>query len=67
MRLMSLRWLLNLMKGLLNLMQGIEGSANAMNLHSLTCANATIQAVLGIKSESILLETNVGIMFPELW
>ena len=48
-------------------MQGIEGSVNTMNFHGLMCANAMIQAVLGVKGDGVFFKTNVGIMFPEPW
>ena len=48
-------------------MQGIEGSVNTMNPHGLMCANAMIQAMLGVQGDGVPFKTNVEIMLPELW
>lgn len=47
---------------LLYLLQNIKNSVNTMNLHGLMCTNAVVQAVLGIKGNSILLEANVRVI-----
>ena len=70
---LGLLWLLNLVQGLvgllwlLNLMQGIKGIISTMNCHGLMCANALVQAVLGIESNGVVFEINVRIMLSKLW